>query len=262
MNRPFFLDDLVQGLDVPGVRAVALMGSYARGEAGPYSDLDLVRLVDGTAQGSVAEEHRLEGGLLIVVSTVTPAHVEEWFSAPAVAVNVILAVRQARALQDREGYFAAIQARASAFTWDGRMQERANRWASQQMVGWIEEVHKGIEGLRRNDIGRLLNARFGLSWGLCRVVTVQRGILLTGDNAFYDAIAASMGSQREWIRLCRTAFGIEAEDGQAPTLREQVAAGLRLYMLTADVLGPALCAQDLSLITQTCALINTILGQS
>jgi hypothetical protein len=165
-------------------------------------------------------------------------------------------------LRDQEGYFAAIQARAHAFTWDAAMRERANQWASRQMVGWIEEVHKGLEGLRRDDIGRLLNARFGLSWGLSQVIIVQRGLLLVGDNAFYDAITASMAGQSEWLRLYRAASGIEADDGRAPTLREQVMAGLRLYVLTAELLGPALQPDDRLLIYRTCVLIKAVLEQA
>ncbi len=42
------LEQLVERFDAPGVRAIVLMGSYARGEAGPYSDIDVVRLTDGT----------------------------------------------------------------------------------------------------------------------------------------------------------------------------------------------------------------------
>jgi hypothetical protein len=79
------------------------------------------------------------------------------------------------------------------------MQERANHRASAMLVGWIEEVHKGLAGFQRNDIGRLLNARHGLSWGLGRVMKVQRGVLISGDNAFYDELSRAMGKQPKWV---------------------------------------------------------------
>jgi hypothetical protein len=235
------------------------MGSHARGEAGPYSDVDVVRFVDDAGRDQAGEGSSLQDGHLVVVSTVTPTQVEEWFSDPKTAVNTILGVRGARALLDRAGYFSAIQARADAFVWDEVMQERANRWASARMVGWVEEVHKGLEGLRRGDIGRLLNARHGLSWGLGRVMKVQRGLLLTGDNTFYDALTREMGLGSDWVRLWHTAFGIEGVDTCAPSLREQVTAGLRLYALTAELLRPVLRAKDEPLITQTSALVRMVL---
>lgn len=259
MNLPFPLDDCIDRLGLQGVRALALTGSYARGEAGPHSDVDVVRFVDGAAPEPAASESVLHDGYLIVVTTVTPLQVESWFSRPEMATQVIAGVRSARALRDREGYFAAIQARAQAFVWDGAMQERANHWAGAKMVGWIEEVHKGLEGLRRHDIGRMLLARFGLTWGLGRIMVVQRGLLLAGDNAFFAALEQEMGPRSAWIRLWRTSFCIEGDDGRAPTLREQVTAGLRLYALTAELLQPVLRTEDAPLIAETSALVQSAL---
>jgi hypothetical protein len=197
MNLPVPLEQLIQRFDAPGICALALMGSYARGEAGPYSDIDVVRFTDGTglpgAGSYLVDEH------LVVVSDVAPGHVERWFSDPEVATNTIMGARSAQTLLDRDGYFAGIQTRAQAFVWDQAMQERANHRASAMLVGWIEEVHKGLAGFQRNDIGRLLNARHGLSWGLGRVMKVQRGVLISGDNAFYDELSRAMGKQPKWV---------------------------------------------------------------
>jgi hypothetical protein len=250
-------DQLVQLFDAPGVRALVLMGSYARGDAGPFSDIDVVRFSDGTELPGAGSY--LMDGHLVVVSNVTSGQVERWFSEPEVATDTIMGVRSAQALLDRDGYFAGVQTRAKAFVWDQPMQERANHLASAMLVGWIEEVHKGLAGLQRNDVGRLLNARHGLSWGLSRVMKVQRGVLMSGDNAFYEELTQAMGQQSEWVHLLRTAFGIESEEGKAPTLSEQVRAGLRLYILTAELLAPVLQAEDSLLITHTIQLIQKVL---
>lgn len=257
MLLPVPPEQLVSRFDAHFVHAIALIGSYARGEAGPYSDIDIVCFTDRTERASCSS---LIDGHLVVVGYVTPAQVESWFSEPEVATNTIMGARQAISLLDRKGYFAEIKRRANAFQWDQVMQGRANRWASAALVGWIEEVHKGLAGLQFNDIGRLLSARFGLSWGLSRVMKVQRGILLTSpDNEFYDAMTRAMERQPEWIRLHRTAFGIENEEGHAPTLREQVEAGLRLYICTAELLEPILQGEDKPLITHTIELIRSVL---
>jgi len=254
MNLPVPLEQLIQRFDASGVQAIVLMGSYARGEAGSYSDIDVVRFTDGMvlpgAGSYLMDRH------LVVVSNVTPEQVERWFSEPEVATDTIMGARSAQTLLDRDSYFAGIQTRAQAFVWDQAIQERANHRASAMLVGWIEEVHKGLAGLQRNDIGRLLNARHGLSWGLSRVMKVQRGVLMSGDNALYDAVAQVMGQQSEWVRLHSTAFGIENEEGIAPTLSEQVRAGLRLFILTAELLASVLRMEDRPLITHTIQLIR------
>jgi hypothetical protein len=255
------LEPLIHKYDIPGVCALVLMGSYARGDAGPYSDLDLVSFVD-TSLPEAEAVTELVDGQLVVFSRVTPAQAEHWFTEPEAAVTTIAGLRSARPLVDRERYFAAIQARANAFTWDDEMQAKADQWAGSMMVGLIEEVHKGLEGLRRQHVGRLLNARFGLSWLLSKTVQVQRGILIAGDNAFYDEVAEVVGVDSRWSRLRRSAFGIEEQEGRGHTLRAQVEAGLWLYVETAELLKDSLPAQNAHLITQTVERIRQTLLQA
>jgi hypothetical protein len=160
-------------------------------------------------------------------------------------------------LIDRGERFAGIQRRARAFTWDTVLQERADRWASQQMAGWAEEAHKGLEGLRRGDTGRLLNARHGLSFGLCRVMQVQRGILETGDNAFYEEVARAIGTNSRWVQLLRLAFGIGSAVAEpASSLIEQVRAGLQLYVATSQLLDTILHPQDRLVVDDTVSRIR------
>lgn len=252
--------------DHPNLKALVLMGSYARGDAGPHSDIDLLRFVspgegEGTSQALPVyrDGSYLLEGFLVTLTSVELQQVEDWFSTPEAAVSLISGLRRAQILVDREGTFAAIQRRAHAFTWDEALQQKAAHWVSQQMVGWIEEVHKGLEGLRRGDVGRLLNARFGCSWGLTNLMKVHLGVLVSGDNALYDEVGAAVGDV-EWLRLRRTAFGIEDKDGAAPSLRQQVVAGLRLYVLTAALVEEVLEEGDGEMVRQTVALIQAELG--
>ena len=127
MILPVPIEQLIERFDKSGVLAIVLMGSYSRGEAGHLSDIDVIRFTDEselTGAGSY-----LIDGYLVVVSDVTPGQVERWFTDPEAAVDSIMGARSAQALLDRDGYFAGIQARARAFTWDQTMQERANKWA-------------------------------------------------------------------------------------------------------------------------------------
>lgn len=239
-----------------GVRAILLMGSYARGEAGVFSDVDLVRVVDGIdGTTSLVGAHWYKGRL-VTVSDATPEQVGNWFTEPQEAVKWIAGLRVARPLFDPDGLFAVIQARAHAFTWSEAMQTKANRWVSQAMVGWIEEVHKGLEGLRRGDIGRLINARHGLSWGLNEVMAVYKGVLLSGDNGVWGEVAAASALPSEWVALRNRAFAVNGLDGIVPSLREQIAAGLQLYALTAQLVAPALQDDEREMVTEVVKRID------
>jgi hypothetical protein len=252
-SLPILPDLLLARFDNPTIAAIVLTGSHARVDAGPHSDIDVLRLLGSSAAQTSAAGSYLVEGQLIVVSDITSAEVEGWFTLPETAVRVISGLRLAYPLIDREERFAGIQRRARAFTWDVALQERADRWASQQMAGWAEEAHKGLEGLRRGDAGRLLNARHGLSFGLCRVMQVQRGILETGDNAFYEEVAEAIGpSSSRWVQLLRLAFGIgSALAGPAPSLVDQVRAGLQLYVVTSQLLSSILHPQDRLVVDDT-----------
>ncbi len=245
------LQTLTAQFNHPSVTAIALFGSHARGDAGPTSDIDLIRFVNSEEANPPDSGSHLIDDTLVVVSNYTPSTVESWFSEPTAAVSAIAPLRQAQPLLDSTGYFAQLQARAHNFIWTSELQQQADCWASEQMVGWIEEAHKGLEGLRRNDEGRLLNASFGLSWGLTGVVKVQRGILVYSDNTLMEQVMDDVGSASHWSHLCRISFGLAEEEGRPPSLRARVVAGLQLYVATVELLQAAIQPQEAPLIARS-----------
>lgn len=249
-------DSLVRRFRLPDIKAIAVAGSFARGDAGPYSDVDLLcfRKTDLAPHNPVTH---LIGQRCISVSEVNPSSIERYFTDPVAATECMQGLRTARPLWDPDRCFATVQDRARAFAWDLILQEKANAWASAQMVFWIEEAYKGMEGLRRGDVGRMLNARYGLSWGLTKVVRVQRGILITSDNTSYTDVVNYVGTHKEWSQVSVKAFGLTDSE-----LRDQVRAGLRLYTLTAALLVKALRPEDKKLVDETVLRINRELGET
>lgn len=240
---------------------VFLAGSRARGSAGPYSDVDWIRLARDDAR-LPGDGSYLIDGRLVVVNTLTPVFIETIFTEPKTACDYVMGLRAAQILLDREGLLAALQRRARDFVWDAAMQQRANLWAADEMVGIIEEAHKGLEGLRRNDVGRMLNARFGLSWILSTIMRVQRGILLSSDNGVWDEVNRAVGETTSWVRYRRAAFGVEDAIGRPIPLREQIVAGLRLYVLTAQYLERSLPSSQREMVLATVERIEAELHRS
>ena len=252
MLRAEQLRGLVTRFDVPGVQAILLVGSFSRGKAGPYSDVDLVRLVSEPLPG--AGSHLWNDRLINVGDADTKA-VEAWFSEPEQADLVVSGLRSARVLLDREGAAEALVARAETFVWTSALQKKADCWASAQLVGWAEEAHKGLSGLQTGDTGKLLNAQFGLSWGLAKTVRVQRGLLSSSDNAFLTDLQPELQGTPDglrWLGLLHGSYGLIGLE-----LRDQVRAGLELYALTADLLGAALHPDDRPVIEHTVSLIRS-----
>ena len=244
------INELIQRFDKPDVvQALILMGSYARNEAGPNSDVDLVRFVIAGTKLSDDGTHLYKKTKLINISTVEPDDYEKWFTDPYEATKWIAGIRIAHALIDREQFFTnGLQIRARDFVWDTVIQLRANIEASRRMVGWCEEVNKGLEGLRRNhDIGRLLNACHGLSWGLSEVIQIQRGILVTSDNNNYNEVESALSDNIQMTELRRITFGVTG----TYTLRQRVIAGLQFYVLLAEQMSHIWQSDDVGIIQHT-----------
>jgi predicted nucleotidyltransferase len=254
------IDNLVQRFDKADVvQALILMGSYARNEAGPNSDIDLVRFVKAGIKLSDDGTHLYEKKVLINISTVEPDEYEKWFIDPYEATKWIAGLRVSRALIDRENFFTnELQLRARNFIWDMTIQSRANIEASHRMVSWCEEVHKGLEGLRRNsDIGRLLNACHGLSWGLSEIIQIQRGVLVSSDNNIFNEIELALGDNKQMIELRRITFGIVGNY----TLRERVISGLKFYLLLAEEMQNIWQINDIEIIEYTIEQIRNFISK-
>lgn len=275
MELPVELPSLLEEWKTAETVAFALLGSYARGDAGPHSDVDVVRFVDDDKREDEARTFLVGDSIgrtrgnenvndryspqpwLVVRSTVTPNQVESWFSEPGQAVNIVVGLRDGRALWDPHGLFAAIQQRAEEFKWTETLQEKADHLAGKELVGWIEEAHKGLEGLQRNDTGRLLNARFGLSWGLAWVMRLHRGVFATSDNTFFNDVIKEVGPETRWAKLLHQAFGIPTgAENDSYSLREEVTSGLLLYCETFSLLKESLPLDDVLLIEATVQRIH------
>ena len=138
------LNKLVGRFTEPAVQAIVLMGSFTRGDAGHFSDVDLVRFLTPDAPEDTEARSFIIDDRLVVVSNVLRSQVEGWFTNPVSATECIAGIRTAKPLWDPEDLFSPIQRRAHAFVWDTDMQSKANAFAGEQMVGWVEEVYKGL----------------------------------------------------------------------------------------------------------------------
>jgi hypothetical protein len=252
------IDKLAQSFIVPGVRAIALLGSRATKTHGRFSDLDFWRLTQ--TEKIIGAGSHFVNDIFINVSDATASDAERWFTDPVVATDAILGVRKARIIYDPHADFIALQRRAIGFVWNDELQGGAIEYAGRQMVGWIEEAFKGLSGLERNDANRLLSARHGLSWGLTTLMRVFHGVLASGDNDILKWPMLQFGRDAEWTALQARAFGVASEK-DSPTLREQVVAGLKLYILTAGIIMPSLSAEHRDKIGCAIRIINTALNE-
>lgn len=228
------LRDLLDEFARPEDQGIALLGSHARGDAGPYSDIDLVRFASQSPQTS-RERYTLvyRQDRLVALSVTTVDAKEAELADPAAVPWCVPGLRQMRILRDPQGELARLKARAAAFDW-ASLKPAADEFVSERLMGLSEEVHKLLNALRRRDESCAANATLGLVLGLTGAVAVHMRLLIPTENDTIRALTHAMGPATDWSHWYRNAMALEPGPADRPPALWRAEAGLRLYLSTAE----------------------------
>lgn len=191
-----FLATLVAELDEPGTVGIMLGGSYARGEANRFSDVDLACFVKDEAE-SRRKRFLYREGRLVSVATKTTAGVRAEMSRPERAIWVVPGIGNCRVLLDKTGSVAQLIEEIATFRWEP-LQSDADRYASYSVVMAAEQVHKIVAELTRKDELALAYAVSKLFQWLTEAMAVQKGVMVKSDNTYYRQAQEAAGADTSW----------------------------------------------------------------
>ena len=213
--------EAADGLVAEGAEAAVLVGSQARGDAGPDSDIDVL------AAGPRTFSFRLErrGGLLVSMTSRPPEAYRQEMADPGSVGTAVPGWREAVVLHDPEGIAGPLVEEAEAWTW-GPLELRCDGWVAEEITSLAEEVHKLAESLRTGHHVKAAVQRSVLSLRLAQVLAVHRRVLYGSENRLWDLVADTMGE--EWGLAQSAAFGLDGEP-----FGETCRAALELYGLAA-----------------------------
>ncbi len=229
---------------------VLIVGSEARGDANPHSDIDMVFF----ALEEPSDEHEkyrltYREGRLISLSIKTLSAARAAFSNPVDAIRTIQGLRDSTVLRDSSSKdLTKLKEAAQEFVWTPALQAAANREASYQLMGNAEEVHKVLRGLsERNDL-ILLNGAWGLAIAMPLVMALTNNILSAGDNLFRSHVCQAIGVESSWTFFHAISIGACPGPSGYSQLAQQAIGGFWLYEETARLSADMLLSHDAAVI--------------
>lgn len=248
------LQTLVAEIDSDDVTAIILGGSYARGEATPYSDVDFARLVREESQRQ-PKRYFYRSGYLISVPTRTIAQYRQSITKPESAIWVVPSMSGCKILLDKEGAFAAFQQSLASFRWEA-LQQEANVYASTRLLLCSEDVHKALGTMLGKNALALAHAIEELLFVLTEALAVQRGVLMRSGNSYYAQTQEAAGLDSAWTRYHRMLLCLEPLPAHLSQVEARGIAALRLYQETAHLLRAALQPQEREVIEHAVQVIE------
>lgn len=232
---------MVAELTRKGARAVVVTGSYARGEAGKDSDLDLVIIGDGP---SYLLEAR--AGRLVAQKWTSEAECRARFTDPGSVGSHVPGWRDSIVLHDPEGIATRLRREAQSWEWSS-LGAGCDAWVAEEVTGLAEEVQKVVVALGSGRTLRAAARRDVLVLRLAPVLAVHYRLLGGSEEALLERLGVRIGPA--WTQAQAAAFATAGEN-----LEASCAAALRLYRIAAESVAPILGERQRGVIEHALAI--------
>lgn len=204
------LDSLIAEFSTPDTLGVGLVGSFARGQGRPYSDVDLdFFLPHSPSRGPERYCLQHRSGHLVSLKRIGLEDQRAELYQPENAIWAVPGLRQMQILHDPQGLLAALKAEAQRFCWH-ELAEKANTHVSYQLMHTAEEVYKVLGGLEEQNPSKVIYATLGLGLGLAEAMAVHKRLLIESENQYFSLLYQTLGQESPWSRAHKLAVGWKA----------------------------------------------------
>lgn len=251
-----FLSELVRGLDHEDLVGMMLGGSYARGEATRYSDLDFACFWREGLKPPPKRFFYYQGRLISVKQT-SVAEFRALLARPGSAPHVMGA---RRVLVDKDGSIARLFQEIDAFRLE-TLQPEADAQNSLWLMLMAEEVHKILKAFQQENEAALAYATAKLVSELTAIATLSTSVHVISDSSYYQQIEAAIGEDSTWTRAHRVATGLTDGPARIKPLRARALAALHLYRATLALIKPTMQMEQLAVVEQALELVAEAIDQ-
>jgi hypothetical protein len=228
-------DPLARSYADRGAIAVALGGSWSRGEAHRASDIDMWVIGQRSGRSTYFRD-----GFQVHVERTTERVERQRLGDPGRVGGCVPGWRSALLVYDPQGVAARLQKTARSFRWSS-IAARCDTWVAEEFVGLAEEAVKLVRALGEGSLETAAVQRNLIANRLARVMAVHRRILTGSENEMWERIGARIGGP--WHAAQRTALGVSGR-GFVPSCR----AALTLYRLTGTAIRDCLSSEQADIV--------------
>src|SRR6266567_4749661 len=220
-----FLEALVAELDTDQIRGILLGGSHARGDATPYSDVDLACFVPDSFR-PLRKRFLYREGHLISISLKTLAGVQQQLT--------------------------------EAFAWES-LRTEAIEVAGSLLTGDAEFIHKLLGNSWKGNLSGVAYATTKLFDGATMAMALSHAVFITTDSLYYQEVEVAVGLETAWTHYHRLLTGATTSAEDTSSVQDRGKLALQLYRETARLLWPALNEERHSVVEQALRLIQQAL---
>ena len=246
-----FLDALVNELDTPDVIGITLGGSYARGEATAYSDVDLACFFQEQTPLPL-KQYLYRRGYLLSIAGLTVTGVRQRLSRLPDALLFVAGSRQV--LLDKDGSVKHLLQELASFDW-ASLEQQAREYVSFQVAMLAEQAHKILSVCSQNNSLALSYATTKLLLALTEVMMVRYGVLIKNDSTYYQQVQQAVGLTSTWTALHQL---VTAAQPRA-AMQEQAHQVLHLYQETVKLAKLVMQPSHLAVAEQAVRIIDDAL---
>jgi predicted nucleotidyltransferase len=249
-----FLKELIAEIDDDTIRGIVLGGSHARGDATPYSDVDLACFVPDTFR-PLRKRYLYREDHLISIGQKTLEGVKQQLTEPFQALWIVPGFRRARVLLDKDGSMSELKLMVENFTWDS-LRIEATGFADHILTSDAEFVHKLLGNIWRSNLSGIAYATLRLFDGATMAMALYYGVFTTTDNMYFQEVESAVGSDSNWTHYHRLLSGVKTTGEDTSSLDARGKLALHLYRETAFLLLPTLNEQRRNVVEHVLNLIE------
>jgi hypothetical protein len=251
-----FFQALVAELDADQIRGIILGGSYARGDATPYSDVDLACFVPDSFR-PLRKRFLYREGHLISIALKTLAGVQQQLRDPYQALWIVPSFQQARVLLDKDGSMRQLKQLVEAFAWEP-LRTEAIEVAGSLLTGDAEFIHKLLGNSWKENFSGVAYATTKLFDGATMAMALSSAVFITTDSLYYQEVEAAVGLDTTWTHYHRLLTGATTSSEDTCSVQARGKLALQLYRETAQLLWPTLNEECRSVVEQVLTMIQQV----